>query len=212
MWRYLLCRQVVIIATTKSYWKHLQSSYSRVNKIKCRMGPRKQKQIADSLTKSSDFDDWETTDALCQYLSDIPGSYSVDRFADNFNKKVPTFNSKYWYPNTSQVNAFRVTWENENLVPSVHLVSRVIIHLAETKLHRILIVLHWPSASLWSCLRKRLTNTFVFATDYKIFANPQNCVKLGNNKSSVIDSTPKKYILVCKLDFRHNFKTFKQQN
>ena len=59
------------------------------------MGPRKQKQIADSLTKSSDFDDRETTDALCQYLSDIPGSYSVDRFANNFNKKVPTFNSKY---------------------------------------------------------------------------------------------------------------------
>ena len=38
---------------------------------------------------------------------------------------MPTFKSKYWCPNISQVNAFRVTWENENnyLVSTTHLVS-----------------------------------------------------------------------------------------
>ena len=52
-------------------------------------------------------------------------------FADNFNKKVATFNRKYWCHNTSQVNEFRAKWENKNNyhLPYTDLVSRVTKHL-----------------------------------------------------------------------------------
>lgn len=78
------------------------------------MGRQGTKLAADTLSKSLDFDKWEKFDAFYQYLSDIWSLYSVNRFADNFNKKVPIFKSKYWCPNTSLVNALRVSWENEN--------------------------------------------------------------------------------------------------
>ena len=87
---------------------------------------------------------------LSQYLSDILGTYSVDSFAGNFNKKVPTFNSKYSCPNTSQVDACRVIWGNENnylVPPTFYLILRVMKHLAKSKSHGTLILPHWPSAS-----------------------------------------------------------------
>ena len=63
-------------------------------KLNVKLVPRVQNQIADSLGKSFDFDDWEQL-MLSQYLSDILGTYSVNRLAGNFNEKVRTFNSKY---------------------------------------------------------------------------------------------------------------------
>ena len=84
-----------------------------------------------------------------------------------------------------------------------HLVSSVIKHLAKSKSHGTLAVPHRPSGSLWSFLRKRFTNTFEdFVTDYKVFSNQENCVKLNNNKSSVTGSAKfKREFLVCKLNF-----------
>ena len=83
------------------------------------------------------------------------------------------------------------------------LVSSVIKHLAKSKSHGTLTVPHRPSASLWPFLRKRFTNTFEdFVTDYKVFSNQENCVKLSNNKSSVTGSAKfKREFLVCKLNF-----------
>ena len=40
-------------------------------KLNVKLVPRIQNQIANFLSKSFDFDDWETTDAFYQYLSDI---------------------------------------------------------------------------------------------------------------------------------------------
>ena len=130
-----------------------------------------QNQIADSLSKSFDFDDWGTTDAstntslICGFptlhkkcsfplrissvnVTKSAGSYGFGdihcrnaywktsfffffTFADNFNKKVATFNRKYWRHNISQVNAFRTKWENRNncYLSSTDLVSRVTKHL-----------------------------------------------------------------------------------
>ena len=93
----------------------------------------------------------------------------VARFPDIFDKKMPTFKSKYWCPNISQVIALRFIWENEDnyLVSTTHLVSRVIKHLTKSKSHGTLIVPHWPSAAFWLFLRNRFTNTFQdFVTDF----------------------------------------------
>ena len=53
-----------------------------------------------------------------------------------------------------------------------------------------------------------------FVTDYKVFfLNPQNCVKLGNNKSSVIFSGKfKSDIQACESDFRNLKSEIKNNN
>ena len=68
--------------------------------------PRKQKPIADTLSKMYDFEDWETTNALFKYLYNVLGPSTIDRFCDNKNSKTKGFNSKYWCPNTACVDAF----------------------------------------------------------------------------------------------------------
>ncbi|XP_072028447.1 LOW QUALITY PROTEIN: integrase/recombinase xerD homolog [Amphiura filiformis] len=51
------------------------------------------------------------------------GPHSVDRFADEFNTKLRTFNSKYWSPKTAHVDAFTCDWAGAQnwLVPPITL-------------------------------------------------------------------------------------------
>ena len=60
--------------------------------------PRHKNQIADALSKSYDFDDWETTDTLFHYLNSLLGPFTIDRLADNKNTKLKKFNSNFWCP------------------------------------------------------------------------------------------------------------------
>ena len=51
-----------------------------------------------------------------KFMDSFWGPHLLDRFADDHNAKLKTFNSKYWCPNsnTSQVDAFAVSWQGEN--------------------------------------------------------------------------------------------------
>ena len=60
--------------------------------------PRHKNQIADALSKSYDFDDWEITDTLFHYLNSLWGPFTIDRLADNKNAKLKKFNSNFWCP------------------------------------------------------------------------------------------------------------------
>ena len=67
---------------------------------------RHKNQIADALSKTYNFDDWETTDILLHYLNRLWDPFTIDRFADNKNTNLKKFNSKFLCPDTSQVDAF----------------------------------------------------------------------------------------------------------
>ena len=68
-------------------------------------------------------------------MDSLWGPQSVDRFADDHNAKVKTFNCKYWCHNISQVDAFAVSWQGENnwLVPPIDLVGQAVKHLKACK-------------------------------------------------------------------------------
>jgi len=97
--------------------------------------PRGKNQIADTLCKNIDYDDWKTTRFYFNELNNLWGPFTVDRFADNENTKVNKFNSKYWCPGTSNVNAFSIDWSEENnfLVPPVYLIPKVLQHMKCSK-------------------------------------------------------------------------------
>ena len=67
--------------------------------------PRRENQIADEISRIVDLDDWGVSQIFFNFIDSIFGPHTVDRFADNLNKKVDRFNSKYWCPGTSRVDA-----------------------------------------------------------------------------------------------------------
>ena len=70
---------------------------------------------------------------------------SFDRFADNKNKKFNKFNSKYFCPETSGVNAFYQNWHDEiNFIfPPVNLLGRALDHLKICKGEGLFVVPQW---------------------------------------------------------------------
>jgi hypothetical protein len=76
------------------------------------------------------------------------GVFTIDRFADHKNRKVKKFNSKFWNPGTCGVDAFAFDWSDENnwLVSSIGLVSRVTNPLCLCNANGELVVPKWKSA------------------------------------------------------------------
>ncbi|VDH94313.1 Hypothetical predicted protein [Mytilus galloprovincialis] len=67
------------------------------------------------LSRRSDCDDWEVQDEIFTYLDHLWGPHNADRFAHDYNTKCKHFNSKYWCPGTSGIDAFTVDWKGTKL-------------------------------------------------------------------------------------------------
>ena len=79
------------------------------------------------------------------------GPHSVDRFANHENTQLLRFNSRFWCPGTEAVDAFPVSWAEENiwLVPPIFLIPRVLNHMVTLGGRATLVVPAWPSAPFW---------------------------------------------------------------
>ena len=93
--------------------------------------PRDVNVRADLISKHVDFDDYALNDVFFQGLDELWGPHSVDRFACNYNAKLPRFNSRFAQPGSEAVDAFCQDWGSDNnwLCPPVCLTARVIKHL-----------------------------------------------------------------------------------
>ena len=116
--------------------------------------PREGNQIADFYSKLDDSDDWSIDHRTFNAISSRYGPFTVDRFSDDLNKKLRHFNSRYYVPGTSGVNAFTMNWAGENnwLCPPVPLIPAVIRHLRICGARGTLFVPVWPSAFFWPIL------------------------------------------------------------
>jgi hypothetical protein len=81
----------------------------------------------------------------------IWGPFTCDTFADNKNKKVSIFFSRFFTPGTSGVDAFAYDWSKYNnwIVSPVHLISRTISHMRMCKARGTLVIPKWKSAVFW---------------------------------------------------------------
>lgn len=85
---------------------------------------------ADYISKMIDHEDWQTTSEFFEFVDHMWGTFTVDRFANNYNCKVQRFNSKFWNVNTAAIDAFSQNWYSDNnwLVRQLHMfVKRFII-------------------------------------------------------------------------------------
>ena len=148
---------------------------------------------ADKIPKTTDCNDWYTTQHLIDVLEKRWGKISIDRFASDIDRKSKRFNSRYLYPETEGRNAFSFDWSIEaNLVvPPTYLVPRAIKHILKslTKSKAIPISPYWPSAPFWPLLSPSGHDTyFHFVKDVYLIENPAACIKLADNKKSILGS------------------------
>ena len=119
--------------------------------------PRSENKEADALSRlpeEVDTDDRGISDAFLSLLNTRWGPFSVDCFANFYNKKVDKFYLLFLTPGTAGVNAFAFDWREENclLVPPVAIVGRVLNHLYVCKAKGTLVVPLWKSAYYWPML------------------------------------------------------------
>ena len=152
--------------------------------------PRDTNSQADEISKIFDYDDWGITVEFLNFVDNLFGPHTIDRFADDNNKKIVKFNSRFYTPCISGVDAFAFDWVNENnwLVPPIYLVCRVIKHCLACKAKGTLVVPKWISASYWPLLFKNNGLCQHYITDMLEFKDARNIYVHGSNKNSLFGS------------------------
>ena len=113
--------------------------------------PRENNYEADFYSKFEDTDDWAIDKECFEYINKCFGPLTVDRFANERNKKLHRFNSRYFCPGTAHVNCFTADWSDDNnwLCPPVSLIGSAIRHLRMCKGTGTLLVPFWESSYFW---------------------------------------------------------------
>ena len=113
--------------------------------------PRESNRDADYFSRIQDSDSWGVDIQSFQYIQQMFGPFHVDRFADNKNKKLQDFNSKYYCPGSTHVNTFTTNWQKKNnwLCPPIKDIPATIRHLQFCKARGTLLIPCWTSAAWW---------------------------------------------------------------
>ena len=150
--------------------------------------PRELNSTADFFSKEIDSDNWSIDDVSFQNINKAFGPFTIDRFADDLNKKLHRFNSKYHCPYTEGVNAFSIDWKGENnwICPPVHLIGSVLRHMRLCKCSGTLLVPVWPSSYFWPLIypNGRLMSKFIksFLSISPVFESPVNGIVFKGRK------------------------------
>ena len=152
--------------------------------------PRNLNLYADTISKKIDYDDWSTTPEFFAYLDGVWGPHTVDRFASQKNAQLIRFNSRFYVPGTETIDAFSVSWADENnwLVPPVHCVTRVIQHMIASQASGTLVVPFWPSSIFWPFLFCNAHICHPYVIEKIVFPNAKGIFILGDFKDSLIGS------------------------
>ena len=200
-------QSVLEVGSTK---EELQSIASEVNDfcdhncISLSVGwiPRSLNERADHLSRCKDCDDWEVSKWVFDSLEQKWGTFTVDRFASNYNNKCKRFNSKWWVPDTEGVNALHQNWakpENNWLVPPPRMVLLTLQKMEVDKGQGALILPDWPSAPFYPVIFKGKYTRFV----KEILRLPKlNIINKGLGNNGIFESNPLAFdMLALRLDF-----------
>ena len=116
--------------------------------------PREENERADFLSKMVDTDDWKLCKGVFTELDSPWGPHSLDCFASSNSSQLPRFCSRWWNPGCMAVDAFTVSWEQENLwlCPPIYLIGDVLHRVYVVFCHGTIIVPEWRSAWWWPLL------------------------------------------------------------
>ena len=171
--------------------------------LKIEWVPRETISLADKISRMNDSDDWRTTIAFFNEINMLWGPFTIDRFANNENTKLPLFNSKFFCPHSDGVDAFSFSWEHENnyIVPPINVIPKVLKHMKSCLAKGVLIAPYWPSAAFWPCLTDTNSQFKTFVKDVRLYSSA-SCILRGVNNNAFISSNSfKSKIIAVKLEF-----------
>lgn len=166
--------------------------------------PRDLNTRADEVSRIIDFDDYSIHDGVFYDLDALWGPHNFDRFACHYNAKLPLFNSKFYQPGSSGVNAFSQDWSNYNnwLCPPAYLTTKVIKHLKICSAKGTLIVPMWKSAHFWPILCPDGVHLNDFIHDWRVLPQIPNLFIRGKAKNCIFGSKPLSFVvLALRIDF-----------
>ena len=110
--------------------------------------PREENMEADAISKLHDTDNWGIDWESFNYIQECFGTFTIDRFADERNKKTGRFNSRFHTPGAEAANAFSVSWQGDFnwWSPPISLVGDTLEHARICKAKGVLLVPLWKSA------------------------------------------------------------------
>ena len=154
--------------------------------------PRQFNCTADQISKVFDYDDWAVSNSIFTVFNNRWGPHTYDRFADDKNKQIEKFNSEFWCPGTTGVDAFAYDWSEDNnwLVPPIYLIPKVLKHMLYYRAKGTLVVPKWKSALFWPCLVDRTGNFHTYVVDSVEYVKPKNFFIGGSHKESIFAKSP----------------------
>ena len=116
--------------------------------------PRDYNQLADYLSKVIEPDDWAINQEVFDYLSNKYGPFEIDRMANEHNKKLYRYNSRFFDPKAEAVDCFTENWQNifNYACPPPSLILSVLKHMMYCKAYGCLIIPRWESGLFWPFL------------------------------------------------------------
>ena len=119
--------------------------------------PRDQNQEADWASRVADvidIEDWGLSNAFFTVLNNSFGPFTLDAFANFYNKKCPRFYSLFHCPGSLGVDSLSHNWSGENvlLVPPVNAIGKTLFHLKTCKARGVLVAPKWHSSYFWPIL------------------------------------------------------------
>ena len=151
--------------------------------------PRHLNEAADSASRDAimlDTDDWQLTSFFFSLINARWGPFTLDCFANHYNKKVDRFFSLFNSPGCAGVDAFSFDWKQDMclIVPPVCMVGRALLHLQLCKGTGVLVVPAWPSAHYWPMLLQE----FRLHIKDCLRVKGRNALEHGYNTNSVLGS------------------------
>ncbi|CAC5421117.1 unnamed protein product [Mytilus coruscus] len=152
--------------------------------------PRSENTLADYVSKMVDHEDWGVSFEFFNFIDEICGPHTIDRFASHLNTKLPRYNSLFWNATAEAIDAFTQDWSQENnwLVPPIYLVLRVIKHVIACKESGTLIVPKWTSAVFWPYIFKKDLIYQDYVVDVLEFQKTEGIFMQGSNEKSIFGS------------------------
>ena len=155
--------------------------------------PRDINKIADGISKFVDFEDYSICEEFFMKIQkEFQITFTVDRFADNFNTKVLTFNSRFYVVGSTGVNSFNYDWGPPNInwiFPPPRLLVKSLNHLFKSKGNGVILSPDWKGREFYPFFNSEIfspflvrvkkysgTNVFIEGSDKESFFGPKfNC-------------------------------------
>ena len=141
--------------------------------------------VPDDLSRMVDVNDWTVRPEAWTAILGMWPQLTVDRFADEWNAKLPRFNSRFAHPSSEKANGLSEIWRRDELsyaCPPLAMISRVMALVAQQETRAVVVIPEWPHQPWWPVVRKMAVTWLPLGSGLEVFqAGPSGVVAPHKN-------------------------------